>query len=272
MSAAVDTRTGPLSDSRMLETPVALPSSLAASALVALLLALAPGCDGEGAPAKDGGGAAMIDDAVVMDGARVDGPATGTDGPAVVLDAADTASRDTAETPFAHDGSPAAEAADAAATADAGDARGFPDAATTFLARLYDGVWLVGWSGDLLHYSWVRFIPGGDGMGGSWATAPAMCKGCTTFIHATGGGNGCDGTFSVALPSSVILGLAPGCVFGTGSSIAEWDFSSFAPSDRPGAIERASIRSIAPTTIEGYRYPASHCGAALSSCPALTGF
>jgi hypothetical protein len=167
------------------------------------------------------------------------------------------------------------------ATLDAGvDAAISVDGATSFPARLYDGVWLVGWSGGLEHVSWVRFVPGGQGLAGlfgRWLVAPVSCGACAPYIGGPtpSGCTSLHGTFSVGLPNAIVLQLPGACAIDGGEPpTITWRFSDFRPTVRRGAIEEVSIATTpaSPGGIFGEKFPSDFCSEDLSACQNPFGF
>lgn len=194
----------------------------------------------------------------------------------------------TAEAGVAADAIPGAEVADrpsdlggpadADAAADVAspppaDALVAEDAASTFPARLYDGIWLVGWSGGLVHVSWVRFTPAADGLSGTWATAPGVCGACVGYFRggmpAFDGCTASDGTFTVTPPATVTLRPPSAC---PEALMQSWTFADFRPgsnASRPEVIEEATVHAAVPTIsgLQAEKFRANHCGADLTTCP-----
>ncbi len=120
-----------------------------------------------------------------------------------------------------------------------------------------EGVWLIGWSGGMNHYSWVRFNAdfSADVLDG--ATLPAN----SPFFACNGKGSW---LFSAKL-WNVHLTLPSGC---TGIA-ADLTFESFGPASAAvkGAVLAANITQPPNgTPLEGHKFPASQCDAGMASC------
>lgn len=142
------------------------------------------------------------------------------------------------------------------------DAYVLTDGAVKFPAVL-DGVWLIGWSGGMHHFSWVRFSVGSPMSGKAqilsgktlWSNAPFWnCSGATTWGVT-------------AKPYTLQLHFPSGTCSGMKSSV--YTFQSFKASGGwpKGAIMEADINQYSPSgTIKGYKFPASQCDAAMTTC------
>jgi hypothetical protein len=129
----------------------------------------------------------------------------------------------------------------------------------TFPDVLDDGVWLIGWSGGLDHYSWVRF------------QFLAMNQGTIDVLDAVGPTltpfYSCEGMglFSADPATGVAtLQLPAGC--GANSLLK---FASFSPPSGfpPGAtLESSIVEQGSMQPLMGYLYPSSQCDAAFTSC------
>ena len=121
-----------------------------------------------------------------------------------------------------------------------------------------EGIWLIGWSGGMNHYSWVRFnadssadVLAGDDLA---INAP--------YWPCTGAGSWVFG----AKPNTVFLMLPAAC--GTGEPLT---FDSLGPG-RPfplGSVLSANINTppgSPPPPLEGYKFPPSQCDASMTVC------
>jgi hypothetical protein len=119
-----------------------------------------------------------------------------------------------------------------------------------------DGVWLIGWSGGLNHYSWIRFSANGtaDLLDGADISANAPfwpCNGPASWI------------FTAKL-DTVGVNFPAGC----GSTFDTFTFTlqSYAGYP-PGAILSASVEQLSTSqVIEGYKYPSNQCNAQMTQC------
>lgn len=124
------------------------------------------------------------------------------------------------------------------------------------------GIWLIGWSGGMNHFSWVRF--GGTSYGGTadflaGEDLPANAP----FWPCTGQGS----WMVTAKPDTLQLDFPASCSM----PMEVLTFESFggAPSGYPpGAIMTATIESLTfpGSYLEGYKFPDSQCAADMSSC------
>jgi hypothetical protein len=104
--------------------------------------------------------------------------------------------------------------------------------AGTFPAILGDGIWLVGWSGGLDHYSWMKFTflqPAA----GTLEILDAECPSCTGFFDCEG-----MGAFTVDVQSPADDVTVAAC-----NLVPTFDFQSFGPPPPffPSAILEAQI-------------------------------
>ncbi|MCA9670702.1 MAG: hypothetical protein KC503_34130 [Myxococcales bacterium] len=137
------------------------------------------------------------------------------------------------------------------------------DQNTSFPA-VFEGLWLVGWSGGLNHFSWVRFAPLGSAMKAKAyinrganiiGNAPLLdCDGETTWWIGAA-----FYTTYLDLPSS-------SC---NGDTTAAWVFSNFGPTDAlaPAALLRADVKEQATSNpLYAYKFPDNWCDATLTTC------
>jgi hypothetical protein len=127
--------------------------------------------------------------------------------------------------------------------------------------NLLGGIWLVGWSGGLRHYSWVRLssTPGGaaDYLAGD--DLPSN----TPYWPCSGRGTW-DPT---AAPYAIMLRLPSSCPTGTSGYFV---FQGLP--DPPTLLPGASFGMISPTgartdpPIEWWKFPDSQCDEAMSTC------
>jgi hypothetical protein len=153
-------------------------------------------------------------------------------------------------------------ATDAPMPVDAPTDSSLPPDPDTF-AEMLNGVWLIGWSGGMNHFSWVR-LSGGPQWGGDaeflagddlFANAP--------FWDCTGLGS----WMITAKPYTVGLQFPASCSTG----FASYTFLTMLPAAGypPGAVVQASLED--PTnpgaTLEGYRFPSDWCDPTMTTCP-----
>jgi len=150
------------------------------------------------------------------------------------------------------------------------DAAAPADMSTTFPAAL-EGVWLIGWSGGMNHFSWVRFsrmatrtMTKKDAwiLEGKAITSnlPLLnCKGKATYWMGAA-----KNTIYLDLPSS---GCFPGGAKSPGFIFSNFDTSGAgAPKD---AIMSARVQVQSTLQmLEGYKFPNTWCNKAMTSCKA----
>lgn len=136
------------------------------------------------------------------------------------------------------------------ASADAGD----------FPANL-DGIWLIGWSGGMNHFSWVR-ISGGSAWGGEAVfLADSGILSNLPFWNCNGAGSWTAtqkiNTIAFYFPSSCSLGMEA-------YTFVSFDVPSGGPSK---ATLHATIEGAKPgQLLDGYRFPLDQCDAAMTTC------
>lgn len=138
--------------------------------------------------------------------------------------------------------------------------------------QILDGVWLVGWSGGMNHFSWVRFAvpaPAAALEGEAWILDGQEILGNEPFWHCSGKARWWMGAaaFTVYLdfPSADCLQTASGPVATMG-----YVFGDYAPAtstDPQGAILVATVKDQPTLTArQGYKFPRDWCDAPLTSC------
>lgn len=143
------------------------------------------------------------------------------------------------------------------------DAKPTADGGSTFPGIL-DGVWLIGWSGGMNHFSWIRFSS--VTMGGGKAQILAG-KDIVSNLPLWN----CSGATSwniTSKPNTLQLHMPSGSCNGMKSSV--YTFQSFQkpPGGWPkGALLEAVVDQSSPTAkLKAYKYPASQCDAAMTAC------
>jgi hypothetical protein len=121
-----------------------------------------------------------------------------------------------------------------------------------------DGIWLIGWSGGLEHYSWLRFTSSGFGFGtveildpmGNAAWAPYFCSG--------------KGSFGMTQQPGTI-GIMGAC---SKLYVLHWiDF--YPPGAFPqGAILASHVDDLTGNmmTLDGWKFGANQCDASFTMC------
>jgi hypothetical protein len=127
-----------------------------------------------------------------------------------------------------------------------------------------EGIWLVGWSGGLEHYSWVRFDADGTAhvLDGSaiGTNAPYWpCNGAGSWLWAL-------------KPDTVFLTLPAGCA----TAAEALTFTGFkAPQ---GGFPKNAVLGVAiegaasGQPLEGWQFPSSQCSADFTTCQDPFGF
>ncbi len=134
------------------------------------------------------------------------------------------------------------------------------DPGSPFLQNL-QGIWLIGWSGGLNHFSWVRLrVDGGAGGQADFLSGKDM-QANMPYWDCTG-----SGQWSLtAKPDTVGLYFPDACA---NLGFEALTFVSFSPpAGYPdGAILQASIESTSGVPLEGYKFPPDWCDPVMSSC------
>ena len=157
-------------------------------------------------------------------------------------------------------------AADRAPGPDAAPAsdRGPGSDAIPYFPSVLDGIWLVGWSGGLRHFSWIRF------------SVKAAANGTATVLDGKALPSNaplwsCSGAASWAItarPRTVQINF-PGSTC-TGHRSDSYTFANF---KQPGVVPkganlRADVTGTYPSGVklEAFKFPASQCNAAMTTC------
>jgi len=131
------------------------------------------------------------------------------------------------------------------------------------------GVWVIGWSGGLDHYSWLRFNFEAPEFG-TFEVIDAECPSCDTYY-------GCEGSgyFWVA-GNTAWLQFPEECTAQTGRSHSFLEFGPLLPPSGffPSAIQEASVTETMwdedgnpnSSDLNTARFRASHCDPAFASC------
>lgn len=135
-----------------------------------------------------------------------------------------------------------------------------PDLASTDGGSAFEnqiaGIWLIGWSGGLEHYSWVRFTPGGrlDVLPPKgnvvWTPFWMNCSGAGQWTLA-------------ARPQTVQLALPMGC----NPQTEVLTFSVFRPGGWPGVIQTAAVeQNPSKGPLSGHQFGPGQCDQMFTSC------
>jgi hypothetical protein len=132
------------------------------------------------------------------------------------------------------------------------------DLAASIPANL-DGIWLIGWSGGLNHYSWLRFTSMGFGFGtveildpmGNAAWTPYFCSG--------------KGTFGITQAPDTIA------IMGTCANMYILHWTDFYPPGLfpQGAILASHLNDLSsgnPMVLDGWKFDANQCDANFTMC------
>jgi hypothetical protein len=128
-----------------------------------------------------------------------------------------------------------------------------------FPSILGEGVWLIGWSGGLDHYSWLRF-DFVDEVSGNYQVIDATCPSCTGLYMCQG-----TNTFN-ADPATGELHISLPLPCAAAHTL---DFQSFsAPSGFfPNAVLEAQILDVGTASmLIGAQFPAAQCDSAFTTC------
>lgn len=123
---------------------------------------------------------------------------------------------------------------------------------------LDDGVWLIGWSGGLDHYSWVKFVFQ-TATTGTFTLLDPMGVTLTSYYMCEG-----SGAFSTDLGTGVVtLELPAAC--GMAKSILDFE-SFFSPGGfPPHATMGANIKTMGQY-IQGFQHDAGFCDQNFTAC------
>ena len=134
------------------------------------------------------------------------------------------------------------------------------DLASPFTATL-GGIWLMGWSGGLDHFPWVRLDPANPFGGRADFLEPAGRPGWIGFWP------GCSGAGQWLLtqkPDTIQLKLPPQCNV---LDVAFTFTNVMKPGGWPaGAIVQASFVPSPPAPPEGYKFPDNQCDKMFTMC------
>jgi hypothetical protein len=127
-----------------------------------------------------------------------------------------------------------------------------------------NGIWLMGWMGDMNHFSWVRIRS--DSPGGWGGTADFLAGDDLTINSPYWRCSG-QGRWNIPQkPHSILFTFPASCPSGIEM---EYTFDRFyAPGSYPkGAILAASVTPLSGSSaLEGYKFPDTQCNADMTSC------
>ena len=153
--------------------------------------------------------------------------------------------------------------ADARQDSSAVDVPADVDSMTAFIEQM-NGIWLVGWTGDLNHYSWVRIRSDSPG---SWGGTADILAGNDLAINSPYWECSGQGQWMISqqlysiwftFPASCPSGIERG-----------YTFDPFQPPGRypKGAILAATVTPPSGSSaLEGYKFPDMQCNADMTSC------
>lgn len=133
------------------------------------------------------------------------------------------------------------------------------------------GLWILGWSGGLDHYSWVRFSPYDATQGGRIDLLDSPDSGAWDPFFA------CEGMgrwYLTARPQTVELWLPTLCgqdakfTFTVESVGPASPVGIFAKASQQASLQTTSSTSTGGNPITAFKYPDSQCDAAMTTCKA----
>lgn len=135
---------------------------------------------------------------------------------------------------------------------------------STAFAEALEGVWLVGWSGDLEHYSWVRFASAMAGSGVADVLSGAGILANLPLWTCSGKGSWAR----TAKPNTVQI------VFPTSCSLANAGITFVSFEKTTGFRAKADLSAlitVIPSVsgfegFEGFHFPSAQCNAAMTTC------
>jgi hypothetical protein len=137
------------------------------------------------------------------------------------------------------------------------------DSITAFNLQI-SGIWLIGWMGDMNHYSWVRIR---NDSPSSWGGTADFLAGDDLVINAPYWQCSGQGQWMIPQkPHSILFTFPASCPSGNEE---EYTFDRFrAPGSSPqGAILAATVTPLSSSpTLEGYKFPDTQCNADMTSC------
>ena len=193
-------------------------------------------------------------------------PDAGTDGSGSEGALGDAAAGEAGSDAAADASADAADGGDASVR-DAGpvDAGGDVDTITAFVEQL-NGIWLVGRSGGLNHYSWVRVRRAALG---DWSGTAEFLSGDTLTTNAPFWPCSGQGSWTIpAKPYSILFTFPAGCPAGLETEYTFDPISTPASTYPKGAVLQAIVTPLAtgPASLDGYKFPDTQCDAAMTSC------
>jgi len=136
------------------------------------------------------------------------------------------------------------------------------DTITAFVNTM-NGIWLVGWSGGLRHYSWVRITSDSSGQ---WTGTAEFLSG--EDISSNSPYWACSGKGTWMIPqkvNSILFTFPSSCPSGIEM---EYTFEFSLPMPYPPGASLAAV--VSPLSgsqkLEGYKFPDSQCDATMSTC------
>jgi hypothetical protein len=150
----------------------------------------------------------------------------------------------------------------------AGKCGAAPSPSATSFPDLVPGLWLIGWSGGLDHFSWVRFTGNGGSMSGTafLRSRPSARKGMTPYFSCTG-----EGSWLVsAKPKTIFITFPGNCPPEALQNIqASYTFGTISSS--PTFVKTALLQvdfehEPAQQALIGLKFPDDTCDATLTQC------
>ena len=134
---------------------------------------------------------------------------------------------------------------------------------TAFIDQM-NGIWLVGWMGDMNHFSWVRIRSDSPR---SWGGTADFLAGDDLAINFPYWPCSGQGQWNIPQkPYSILFTFPASCPSGIEM---EYTFDRFyAPGSYPrGAILAATVTPLSGSSaLEGYKFPDTQCNADMTSC------
>jgi hypothetical protein len=137
------------------------------------------------------------------------------------------------------------------------------DSITAFSNQM-KGIWLIGWMGDMNHYSWVRIR---NDSSSSWGGTADFLAGNDLVINSPYWPCSGQGKWMIPQkPYSILFTFPASCPSGIQG---EYTFDPIhAPGSYPkGAILAATVTPLSGSLVlEGYKFPDTQCNADMTSC------
>jgi len=152
-----------------------------------------------------------------------------------------------------------------------GGASGASSSSPSSFPDYLSGLWIMGWSGGLEHYSWVRFSPYDVTSGGRLELLDSPDSGAWDPFFP------CEGTgrwYLTAMPQTIELRLPTACgqdatfVFVIKSVGPASGYGLFSKASQQATLQSKSSISTGGNPINAFKYPDAQCDAAMTTCMA----